>query len=102
MEMNTRIQVEHPVTEEVINHDLIMEQIKLAAGIPNYWEETTYPQGHSIECRINAEDPYNDFQTKSWYHYRPYTSLEAMAFGLTAIFMPDIEFRLTMTRWLPN
>ncbi|MFT5511943.1 MAG: acetyl-CoA carboxylase biotin carboxylase subunit [Bacteroidia bacterium] len=61
MEMNTRIQVEHPVTEEVINHDLIMEQIKLAAGIPitgkNY-----YPQGHSIECRINAEDPYNDFR----------------------------------------
>lgn len=61
MEMNTRIQVEHPVTEEVINHDLIMEQIKLAAGIPitgkNY-----FPQGHSIECRINAEDPFNDFR----------------------------------------
>jgi acetyl-CoA carboxylase biotin carboxylase subunit len=61
MEMNTRIQVEHPVTEEVINHDLIMEQIKLAAGVPitgkNY-----LPQGHSIECRINAEDPFNDFR----------------------------------------
>ncbi|MCB0732983.1 MAG: acetyl-CoA carboxylase biotin carboxylase subunit [Flavobacteriales bacterium] len=61
MEMNTRIQVEHPVTEEVINHDLILEQIKLAAGIPitgkNY-----LPQGHSIECRINAEDPYNNFR----------------------------------------
>lgn len=61
MEMNTRIQVEHPVTEEVINHDLILEQIKLAAGIPitgkNY-----FPQGHSIECRINAEDPYNNFR----------------------------------------
>ncbi len=61
MEMNTRIQVEHPVTEEVINHDLIQEQIKLAAGIPitgkNY-----FPQGHSIECRINAEDPYNNFR----------------------------------------
>lgn len=60
MEMNTRIQVEHPVTEEVINHDLIMEQIKLAAGVPitgkNY-----LPKGHSIECRINAEDPYNNF-----------------------------------------
>jgi acetyl-CoA carboxylase biotin carboxylase subunit len=60
MEMNTRIQVEHPVTEEVINHDLIMEQIKIAAGIPisgkNY-----YPQGHSMECRINAEDPYKNF-----------------------------------------
>jgi acetyl-CoA carboxylase biotin carboxylase subunit len=61
MEMNTRIQVEHPVTEEVINHDLIMEQIKVAAGVPmtgkNY-----YPVGHSIECRINAEDPYNGFR----------------------------------------
>ena len=61
MEMNTRIQVEHPITEEVINFDLIKEQIKVAAGIKisgnNY-----YPQLHSIECRINAEDPYNDFR----------------------------------------
>lgn len=61
MEMNTRIQVEHPITEEVINYDLIKEQIKIAAGIPisgkNY-----YPQMHAIECRINAEDPYNDFR----------------------------------------
>lgn len=61
MEMNTRIQVEHPITEEVINFDLIKEQIKVAAGIKisgkNY-----FPQSHSIECRINAEDPYNDFR----------------------------------------
>lgn len=61
MEMNTRIQVEHPITEEVINFDLIKEQIKVAAGIKisgkNY-----YPQLHSIECRINAEDPYNNFR----------------------------------------
>ena len=61
MEMNTRIQVEHPITEEVVDHDLIREQIKVAAGIKisgkNY-----YPQLHSIECRINAEDPYNDFR----------------------------------------
>jgi len=61
MEMNTRIQVEHPITEEVINYDLIKEQIKIAAGIPisgkNY-----YPQMCAIECRINAEDPYNDFR----------------------------------------
>ncbi|MBO6516441.1 MAG: acetyl-CoA carboxylase biotin carboxylase subunit [Bacteroidia bacterium] len=61
MEMNTRIQVEHPVTEEVINHDLIMEQIKLAAGIPITGKHYI-PQGHSIECRINAEDPFNDFR----------------------------------------
>ena len=61
MEMNTRIQVEHPITEQVIDYDLIREQIMVAAGIPisgkNY-----YPQLHSIECRINAEDPYNDFR----------------------------------------
>ncbi|QOR75866.1 MAG: acetyl-CoA carboxylase biotin carboxylase subunit [Thermoflavifilum sp.] len=61
MEMNTRIQVEHGVTEEVINFDLIKEQIKIAAGVPisgkNY-----YPQMHAIECRINAEDPFNDFR----------------------------------------
>jgi len=61
MEMNTRIQVEHCVTEEVINFDLIKEQIKIAAGHAisgrNY-----EPQMHAIECRINAEDPYNDFR----------------------------------------
>jgi len=61
MEMNTRIQVEHPITEQVIDYDLIREQIKVAAGIPisgkNY-----VPKLHSIECRINAEDPYRDFR----------------------------------------
>ena len=61
MEMNTRIQVEHPVTEEVINYDLIREQILVANGVPisgkNY-----YPEKWAIECRINAEDPYNDFR----------------------------------------
>ena len=61
MEMNTRIQVEHPVTEEVVDFDLIKEQIKVAAGIKisgkNY-----LPKLHAIECRINAEDPENDFR----------------------------------------
>ncbi|MDG1715099.1 acetyl-CoA carboxylase biotin carboxylase subunit [Lacinutrix sp.] len=61
MEMNTRIQVEHPITEQVIDFDLIREQILVAAGVPisgkNY-----LPQLHSIECRINAEDPFNDFR----------------------------------------
>jgi acetyl-CoA carboxylase, biotin carboxylase subunit len=61
MEMNTRIQVEHPVTEEVIDYDLIREQILIASGVPisgkNY-----YPQLHAIECRINAEDPFNNFR----------------------------------------
>ncbi|MGB8704694.1 MAG: ATP-grasp domain-containing protein, partial [Gillisia sp.] len=61
MEMNTRIQVEHPITEQVIDYDLIREQILVAAGVPisgkNY-----FPQLCSIECRINAEDPYNNFR----------------------------------------
>jgi len=61
MEMNTRIQVEHPITEQVVDYDLIREQILVAAGVPisgnNY-----LPKLHSIECRINAEDPYNDFR----------------------------------------
>jgi acetyl-CoA carboxylase biotin carboxylase subunit len=61
MEMNTRIQVEHPITEEVTNFDLIKEQIKVAAGVPisgkNY-----YPEFFAMECRINAEDPSNGFR----------------------------------------
>ncbi len=61
MEMNTRIQVEHCVTEEVINYDLIKEQIKVAAG-EKVSGKNYYPQMHAIECRINAEDPYNDFR----------------------------------------
>lgn len=61
MEMNTRIQVEHCVTEEVINFDLIKEQIKIAAG-EKVSGKNYFPQMHAIECRINAEDPYNDFR----------------------------------------
>jgi acetyl-CoA carboxylase biotin carboxylase subunit len=61
MEMNTRIQVEHPITEQVIDFDLVREQISVAAGAlisgKNY-----IPKLHSIECRINAEDPFNDFR----------------------------------------
>ena len=61
MEMNVRIQVEHPITEQVIAYDLIKEQIKVAAGVKvsgNHY----FPKLHSIECRINAEDPYADFR----------------------------------------
>ncbi|MGB8193330.1 MAG: acetyl-CoA carboxylase biotin carboxylase subunit [Chitinophagaceae bacterium] len=61
MEMNTRIQVEHCVTEEVVNYDLIKEQIKIAAGEP-ILGDVYEPQMCAIECRINAEDPYNDFR----------------------------------------
>ena len=61
MEMNTRIQVEHPITEEVINYDLVKEQIKLAAG-EHISGKNYFPQMCAIECRINAEDPYNNFR----------------------------------------
>ncbi len=61
MEMNTRIQVEHTITEEVINYDLIKEQIKLAAG-EKMSGENHYPTMHAIQCRINAEDPWADFR----------------------------------------
>jgi len=61
MEMNTRIQVEHPITEEVVNYDLIKEQIKVAAGVPITGKDYL-PQMHAMECRINAEDPANGFR----------------------------------------
>lgn len=61
MEMNTRIQVEHPVTEEITNYDLVAEQIKVAAGLELEKKELKM-RGHSIECRINAEDPAHNFR----------------------------------------
>jgi acetyl-CoA carboxylase biotin carboxylase subunit len=63
MEMNTRIQVEHPVTEMVTRHDLIKAQISVAAGDPLPWKQSEIElQGHAIECRINAERPDQNFQ----------------------------------------
>lgn len=61
MEMNTRIQVEHTITEEVIDYDLIKEQILIAAGTP-ISGKNHFPNQHSIQCRINAEDPFNNFR----------------------------------------
>ena len=62
MEMNTRIQVEHPVTEMILNYDIVKNQILCHSGLslPD-WLENIQPRGHSIECRINAEDPSNNF-----------------------------------------
>ena len=60
MEMNTRIQVEHTITEEVINYDLIKEQIKIAYGHKISGKDY-FPEMHSIQCRINAEDPHRGF-----------------------------------------
>ena len=63
MEMNTRIQVEHPITEEVTGYDLVKAQIEVAAGLPlSVSQENIRLRGHAIECRINAENPELDFR----------------------------------------
>jgi Acetyl/propionyl-CoA carboxylase, alpha subunit len=96
MEMNTRIQVEHPITEQVIDFDLIREQILVAAGVKisgkNY-----EPTLHSIECRINAEDPYHDFRPspgKITVLHRTRRTRRSSRYSMS---MQAIRSRLTMT-----
>jgi acetyl-CoA carboxylase biotin carboxylase subunit len=95
MEMNTRIQVEHTITEEVIDYDLIREQIKIAAGIPisglNY-----EPTRHSIQCRINAEDPFNNFRPTPA-RSRATTAPAAMVCGWIRTFTRATPSRRTTT-----
>lgn len=74
MEMNTRIQVEHPVTEQLYGVDLIAEQIRHAQGLKNRWQQSSLiPRGHVIECRINAEDPVNSLPSPGLitHYHRP-------------------------------
>ena len=97
MEMNTRIQVEHPVTEFVSGVDLIKEQIQIAAGLPlSVSQEDISPNGHAIECRINAENPRKNLCPVQE-RLSIYTFPEATVCGWIRLFMQGIRYRPTMT-----
>ena len=64
--MNTRVQVEHPVTELITGVDIVQEQLRIASGLPlQYKQEDIQVEGHAFECRINAEDPTTSFQARA-------------------------------------
>ena len=96
MEINTRVQVEHPVTEMVSGIDLIKEQIKLAAGFPiEYKQHQIKISGHSIECRINAEDPERFIPSPGKITFLSLPGGPGVR--LTLLFIPAGQCRHTMT-----
>ena len=98
LEMNTRLQVEHPVTEMVTGIDIVKEQIRIARGRQlTYSQDDIRINGASIECRINAEDPYNNFIPPPAKSSRTLSPADP-AFAWIPGFIPDLKSPLTMTR----
>ena len=102
IEMNTRLQVEHPITEVVTGIDLVREQIRIAAGAPlGMTQDDIVFQGHAIECRINAEHP-ETFVPSPGKHHRLPSAGRAWACGSIRACTPATSYRPTTTAWWPS